>query len=135
MSNPPSATPARNGLSLYANLLDPSSSDTPGSITKGPIVFKTGTASVEDEAPKKPQIDAGMLQTICKIDSKFVRSSHEFLNSRPKISTYKKTTTSFSKTKNQISIPKSFLNQPNYQRAQWRTGGESASVQCCQTSF
>lgn len=57
MSNPPNATPVRNGLSLYANLLDPSSSDTPGSITKAPVVFN----SVEDEASKKPQIDAGMI--------------------------------------------------------------------------
>ncbi|KAJ8059904.1 hypothetical protein OCU04_011527 [Sclerotinia nivalis] len=63
MSNPPNATPARNGLSLYANLLDPSSSDTPGSITKGPVVFKTGPASAEDEASaKKPQIDAAALR-------------------------------------------------------------------------
>ncbi|KAK6600631.1 G-patch domain-containing protein [Botrytis cinerea] len=58
MSNPSHATPARNGLSLYANLLDPSSSDTPGSITKGPVVFNP----VEDEASKKPQIDAAALR-------------------------------------------------------------------------
>ncbi|KAB8301117.1 hypothetical protein EYC80_003020 [Monilinia laxa] len=59
MSNPSNSTPARGGLSLYANLLDPSSGDAPGSITKGPVVFKTAAASVEDEAStKKPQIDA-----------------------------------------------------------------------------
>lgn len=63
MSNPPNVPPARNGLSLYANLLDPSPSDTPGSITKGPVVFKTGAASAEDEAStKKPQIDAAALR-------------------------------------------------------------------------
>lgn len=61
MSNPPNSTPARGGLSLYANLLDPSSGDAPGSITKGPVVFKSAVASMEDEASaKKPQIDAGM---------------------------------------------------------------------------
>ncbi|KAI9642957.1 hypothetical protein NHQ30_008691 [Ciborinia camelliae] len=63
MSNPPNATPARSGLSLYANLLDPSPSETPGSITKGPVVFKTATPSAEDEASaKKPQIDAAALR-------------------------------------------------------------------------
>ena len=70
MSNPSHATPARNGLSLYANLLDPSSSDTPGSITKGPVVFNP----VEDEASKKPQIDAGMLWMI-QVQSVFLYSS------------------------------------------------------------
>ncbi|QSZ31690.1 hypothetical protein DSL72_001257 [Monilinia vaccinii-corymbosi] len=63
MSNPQNPTPARGGLSLYANLLDPSSGDTPGSITKGPVVFKSAAASVEDEASaKKPQIDAAALR-------------------------------------------------------------------------
>jgi splicing factor 45 len=57
MSN--AGTPARGpGLSLYANLLDPSAA----TISKAPVVFKTGTADTPDEASaKKPQIDAGML--------------------------------------------------------------------------
>ncbi|ESZ97541.1 hypothetical protein SBOR_2088 [Sclerotinia borealis F-4128] len=65
MSNLPNPTPARSGLSLYANLLDPSSSDTPGSIIKGPVVFKPTAAatSAEDEiSAKKSQIDAAALR-------------------------------------------------------------------------
>jgi splicing factor 45 len=55
--NPPTRS---GGLSLYANLLDPTNASTPGSITKGPVVFKTPAADATDEASaKKPQIDAG----------------------------------------------------------------------------
>ncbi|KAL3424439.1 G-patch domain-containing protein [Phlyctema vagabunda] len=57
MSNPP---PRGSGLSLYANLLDPSAS-TPGSISKAPVVFKPGANDAsqgEDASAKKHQIDA-----------------------------------------------------------------------------
>jgi splicing factor 45 len=59
MSN--SSTPARGtGLSLYANLLDPSAATTPGTISKAPVVFKTGAADTPEEASaKRHQIDAG----------------------------------------------------------------------------
>ncbi|KAM3072271.1 hypothetical protein ACMFMG_009084 [Clarireedia jacksonii] len=63
MSNAPNPAPARGGLSLYANLLDPSSSNTPGSITKGPVVFKNATSSTEEEgSAKKPQVDSAALR-------------------------------------------------------------------------
>ncbi|KAF8862321.1 hypothetical protein BDZ45DRAFT_646154 [Acephala macrosclerotiorum] len=60
MSNPSNSTPAPRGLSLYANLLDPDSS-APGTISKGPVVFKQSEAS-EDNAAKKPQIDPAALR-------------------------------------------------------------------------
>lgn len=55
------STPVRStGLSLYANLLDPTTASTPGSITKGPVVFKNPSTENTGEAlAKKPQIDAG----------------------------------------------------------------------------
>ena len=54
--NPPAPRPG--GLSLYANLLDPGSA-APGTISKGPVVFKP--AETPDEASaKKPQIDSCM---------------------------------------------------------------------------
>lgn len=57
-----SSTPARGiGLSLYANLLDPSAATTPGSVSRAPVVFKTSSADTpEDASAKKHQIDAGM---------------------------------------------------------------------------
>ncbi|KAL5324339.1 hypothetical protein ACEPPN_008884 [Leptodophora sp. 'Broadleaf-Isolate-01'] len=48
--------PRSGGLSLYANLLDPDSS-TPGTISKGPVVFKPADAA-DDGSAKKPQIDS-----------------------------------------------------------------------------
>lgn len=59
MSN--SSNPGRGtGLSLYANLLDPSAATAPGTISKAPVVFKTGAAdTAEDGSAKKHQIDAG----------------------------------------------------------------------------
>jgi splicing factor 45 len=63
MSN--SSTPAR-GLSLYANLLDPTAATTPGSVARAPVVFKTSTAdTLEDASAKKHQIDAGMPSFEC----------------------------------------------------------------------
>lgn len=62
MSNPSNNVPPPRGagLSLYANLLDPAVT-TAASITKGPVVFKTGTAETPEEgAAKKHQIDAGV---------------------------------------------------------------------------
>ena len=55
--------PARSGLSLYANLLDQSSSTsaTPGTISRAPVVFnKTGGEQPQDEtSAQKQQISAG----------------------------------------------------------------------------
>jgi splicing factor 45 len=63
MSKPPSSTPPRSGgLSLYANLLDPSTSTSTASISRGPVVFKQGSdgASADDASVKKQQINAGI---------------------------------------------------------------------------
>ncbi|KAH7407716.1 hypothetical protein BKA64DRAFT_775810 [Cadophora sp. MPI-SDFR-AT-0126] len=61
MSNPnQTPTPRSGGLSLYANLLDPESS-TPGTISKGPVVFKPADAA-DDNSAKKPQIDSAALR-------------------------------------------------------------------------
>jgi hypothetical protein len=56
MANDP-APPARSGLSLYANLLDPQSS-TPGSISSAPVSYQQQDAE-QDEAAKKQQSLAG----------------------------------------------------------------------------
>jgi len=54
------STPAKGGLSLYANLLDPTNASTPGSIAKAPVIFKHSSVDTPEEASsKKPQIDAG----------------------------------------------------------------------------
>ena len=63
----PSKTP-KAGLSLYADLLDPSSSSnlTPGTISRAPVVFKqpAGENSRPDEASaQKQQISAGRYQS------------------------------------------------------------------------
>lgn len=54
MASNPNKTPARSGLSLYANLLDPSTS-TPGSISKPPAL----TNAAADDAAAKKQVNAG----------------------------------------------------------------------------
>ena len=63
MSSDPAAK-TKSGLSLYANLLDPSlaSNSTPGTISRAPVVFKQ--SSGEDVKPEEPttqkqQISAG----------------------------------------------------------------------------
>lgn len=49
--------PPRSGLSLYANLLDPTGD---ASISRGPVVFQNAVTDTPDEgSTKKPQIDAG----------------------------------------------------------------------------
>ena len=57
MSSDPTP-PKRSGLSLYANLLDPSSS-TPGSVSRAPVVFKQPEAQQDGEAAAKKQVNAG----------------------------------------------------------------------------
>ncbi len=55
-------TPAKGKFSLYADLLDPSSSSTPGTISGAPVTYeKPGDASSpdHDEAAKKQQALAG----------------------------------------------------------------------------
>ena len=56
--------PTRLGLSLYANLLDPSSKkdSAPGTISRAPVVFKhpAGDVTQQDRATaEKQQISAG----------------------------------------------------------------------------
>ena len=58
------ARSARSGLSLYANLLDPSSKrdSTPGTISRAPVVFKQPAeedSSQDRVAAEKQQISAG----------------------------------------------------------------------------
>lgn len=58
------AKPARAGLSLYANLIDPSlnKNTAPGTISRAPVVFKQppGGDTQQDEASaQKQQISAG----------------------------------------------------------------------------
>lgn len=50
------------GMSLYANLLDPSAESTPGTISRAPVVFKQSTetdAQPEESAAKAPKINPG----------------------------------------------------------------------------
>ncbi|KAI1003341.1 hypothetical protein K3495_g4869 [Podosphaera aphanis] len=54
-----SMTTPRTGLSLYADLLDPDTKTPPGTISKGPIAFKSTQTSNE---PKKSQIDLAALR-------------------------------------------------------------------------
>ena len=64
MASNSAAKSARSGLSLYANLLDPSSNkdSTPGTISRAPVVFKQ---PAEEESPQdraaaeRQQISAG----------------------------------------------------------------------------
>jgi len=51
--------PPRAGLSLYANLLDPSN-NAPGTISSAPVSYTQSAApALEDEATKKQQALAG----------------------------------------------------------------------------
>ncbi|RHZ73487.1 hypothetical protein CDV55_108717 [Aspergillus turcosus] len=54
------STPSKGGgLSLYANLLDPSSNNSPGTISRAPVVFKQaseGDSQTDDSAAKKQQL-------------------------------------------------------------------------------
>ena len=59
--------PSHSGLSLYANLLDPSSNTdaAPGTVSRAPVVFKqlAGDDSQQDQATaEKQQISAGRYQ-------------------------------------------------------------------------
>jgi splicing factor 45 len=59
------STPAKPGgmLSLYANLLDPSADNSPGTISRAPVVFKQGAEGEAqlDEASTKKQASNGAL--------------------------------------------------------------------------
>ncbi|KAH8596528.1 hypothetical protein B0O99DRAFT_510277 [Bisporella sp. PMI_857] len=59
-SSTPNPSHRNTGLSLYANLLDPSATTVPGTISKGPILKATDVS--EDSSTKKPQIDAATLR-------------------------------------------------------------------------
>lgn len=59
----PEPTPSKGGglMSLYANLLDPSA-ESPGTISRAPVVFKQGAeadAQSDESAAKKQQVNAG----------------------------------------------------------------------------
>ncbi|GIJ82401.1 hypothetical protein Asppvi_000909 [Aspergillus pseudoviridinutans] len=61
------STPSKGGgLSLYANLLDPSSNtSSPGTISRAPVVFKQaseGDSQTDDSAAKKQQLNAASLR-------------------------------------------------------------------------
>jgi len=48
------------GLSLYANLLDPSGANSSATVSKGPVMFKTSAPeNTEEASTKKPVIDPG----------------------------------------------------------------------------
>ena len=62
---PPESTPKGGGLSLYANLLDPDASTTPGTISRAPVVFKQNAEEQTDEsAAKSQQLSAGRPHTL-----------------------------------------------------------------------
>lgn len=48
-------------LSLYANLLDPSADNSPGTISRAPVVFKQAEGEGQSEEAAKKQINNGML--------------------------------------------------------------------------
>ncbi|KAJ5787259.1 hypothetical protein N7457_002249 [Penicillium paradoxum] len=58
----PEPTPARGAMSLYANLLDPST-DAPGIISRAPVVFKQSSENQAqpDDGGKKQQLKDGMV--------------------------------------------------------------------------
>src|SRR4051794_39635930 len=63
-SQPPPRPAGGSMVSLYANLLDPSSASSPASISRAPVVFQPPSAdnAQQDEASaKKQQISAGTL--------------------------------------------------------------------------
>ena len=60
MSTKPKNTPAKGGLSSFANLLDPSSNNDSSTISRAPVVFQqTEDVSAQEEAAAKKQINAG----------------------------------------------------------------------------
>lgn len=65
---PPDSNPKTGAtLSLYANLLDPDASSTPGTISRAPVVFKQPTEeqnSTDESAAKKQQLSAGRPHTL-----------------------------------------------------------------------
>lgn len=100
MSNPSNPKPPTrgSGLSLYANLLDPTGGAT---VSKGPVVFKP--AETPDEAiSKKPQIDPG----ISAFNSTYLTKIAHFTCSCFTIPTHKEATT-VAEAKAQSLIPKS----------------------------
>lgn len=62
----PDNAPSKGGgmLSLYANLLDPESSNAPGTISRAPVVFKQpaeNESKSDESAANKQQLSAGRL--------------------------------------------------------------------------
>lgn len=66
----PESTPSKGGgmISLYANLLDPSA-DSPGTISRAPVVFKQSSdndAQPDEPAAKKQQLNACIFDTLMR---------------------------------------------------------------------
>ncbi|PVH84419.1 hypothetical protein DL98DRAFT_76222 [Cadophora sp. DSE1049] len=104
MSNPnQTPTPRSGGLSLYANLLDPESSS-PGTISKGPVVFKPADAA-DDGSAKKPQIDSAALR--------FQPTKRPQLSQKPKPkSTFPKSASGDATGSRNVSTPSSAPPKP-----------------------
>jgi hypothetical protein len=114
MSNPPGQVPARSGLSLYANLLDPSSSTTAASISRAPVVFQASDNGGDDGSAKKQQVNAGryispfQLQ-VCMLLSDLLTSGFWLsMNSCFKIPAYKTSTTFITEAKVEVGVSKSY---------------------------
>jgi splicing factor 45 len=71
-------TPPKGGMSLYANLLNPST-DTPGIISRAPVVFKQSETEHQSDdatavavaAAKKQQLNPGIYLTPYTLSSRF----------------------------------------------------------------
>lgn len=63
---PPDSTPKGAGLSLYANLLEPDASSTPGTISRAPVVFKQNAEeqNTDESAAKPQQLSAGRFHAL-----------------------------------------------------------------------
>lgn len=88
------STPAKPGgmLSLYANLLDPSAANSPGTISRAPVVFKQAEGEAQsEEAAAKKQVNNGefclfmlsMLAQITLTVHRFAYSSSVSANETP----------------------------------------------------
>jgi hypothetical protein len=140
MSN--SSTPARGaGLSLYANLLDPSAATTPGTVSRAPVVFKTGTADTPEEASaKKHQIDAGINRSVTpKASDGMSNRAHQqrYAFSLRKDHNLLRNQNQRHPSRNQFQIIQTkapFLRQvleaplDQRQRARWQTGPQSRTT-------
>lgn len=126
-----------SGLSLYANLLDPNAPTTAASVSRGPVVFKTGGAQeTTDEAAKKPQIDAGRLPPCTSHRCNCNADVCPPLTSYPAVPTNKKTSAA-TEVKAEDNIPQTFHSRhhrPKQPICSSSSFGPSCGVNCNQTS-